>query len=242
MITPPRSIPSQNKIDPEPIAIITLCVGTLAMAGTVANAFINYRKYLRDESDRELEAEVDFLAKTDTLKAAGERLLHVITLVSQNGEIAFALTGRVSEQFRGEETAPKIQSLTLRAGETSIDLDLSDRERWNSLVGQSANTVELMNSAVQTYENALSDILASGRRLDTLSGLGLESLIGNVVDHGIRFRKALDSYQTLRASSTVDEAHRRFTQLVYASEAMVEAGNGFATLCRLFLEQQKRHG
>jgi len=96
-----------------------------------------------------------------------------------------------------------------------------------------------MNSAIQDYEEALSAILAAGRRLDSLSGLGLESLISNVVDHGIRFRKALDSYQTLRASSSVEQARQRFTQLVYAAEAMVEAANGFARLCRMFLELKK---
>jgi hypothetical protein len=234
-----RSITSPSKIDPEPIAIITLCVGTLAMAGAVANTFINYKKYLRDESDGEQESEIDFMNKTDALRAAGERLLHVIMLVSQNGETAFALTGRVSPTLLRDEAAPGMQSLTLRSGETSIDLDLDEREKWNSLVSQTAKGVELMNSAIQEYEDALSAILASGRRLDTLAGLGLESLIGNVVDHGIKFRKALDSYQTLRASSTVEQAQQRFTQLVYAAEAMVEAANGFAKLCRMFLELKR---
>src|SRR5437016_6149454 len=131
-----RLISGPSEIDPEPIAIITLCVGTLAMAGAVANTFINYRKYLRDESDREQDAEIDFLNKTDALRAAGERLLHVIMLVSQNGETAFALTGRVSPQLVSEEAAPRVLSLTLRAGETSIDLDLNEREKWNSLVSQ----------------------------------------------------------------------------------------------------------
>jgi hypothetical protein len=44
------------------------------------------------------------------------------------------------------------------------------------------------------------------------------------------FEKRLASYQRLRASSTVEEPHRRFTQLVYASEAMVNAGNGFCNV------------
>lgn len=52
------SVINQTHLDPEPIAIITLCVGTLAMVGAVANTFINYRKYLRDESDRELRVDV----------------------------------------------------------------------------------------------------------------------------------------------------------------------------------------
>src|SRR5438067_8978638 len=103
-----RSSTSASKIDPEPIAIITLCVGTLAMAGAVANTFINYRKYLRDESDREHDAEIDFLNKTDALRAAGERLLHIIMLVSQNGQTAFAFTGRVSPQLLSEEAAPRV--------------------------------------------------------------------------------------------------------------------------------------
>jgi hypothetical protein len=158
----PDSVINQTHLDPEPIAIITLCVGTLAMVGAVANTFINYRKYLRDESDRELEAKIDFLNKTDTLRAAGGRLRHVISLVSQNGESAFALTSRVSHQLVNEEVAPRIQSLTLRAGETSIDLDLDEREIWNSLVSQTAQSVELMNSAIQDYEEALSAILAAG--------------------------------------------------------------------------------
>jgi hypothetical protein len=230
---------NQCNIDPEPIAIITLCVGTLAMVGTVANTFINYRKYLRDESDREQEAEIDFLNKADALRTAGDRLLHIIMLVSQNGEAAFALTGRVSQRSLAEDASPTRRSLTLRAGETSIDLDRNEREKWNLLVDQTAKGVELMNLAVQDYEETLSAMLSSGRRLDTLSELGLESLIGKVVDHGIRFRKALDSYQTLRASSTVEQAQQRFTQLVYAAEAMAEAANGFAKLCRLFLELKR---
>jgi len=35
------SVINQTHLDPEPIAIITLCVGTLAMEGAVANTFIN---------------------------------------------------------------------------------------------------------------------------------------------------------------------------------------------------------
>jgi hypothetical protein len=236
----PEAAIGKRYVDPEPFAIITICVGTLAMAGTLANAFINYKKYFRDESDREQEAEIDFLNKTDALRAAGERLVHIIMLVSDNGEAAFALTGRVSRQPVNEEITPKIKSLTLRAGDTSIELDLNERDKWNSLVSQTARVVEAMNSAVQEYEKAFSAILESGRRLDTLSGLGVESLIGNVVDHSVRFRKAFDSYQTLRASSLVEQAQQRFTQLVYAAQAMVEAANGFAWLCRVFLEQKKR--
>jgi hypothetical protein len=235
-----NSIINQKHVDPEPIAIITICVGTLAMAGALANAFINYKKYIRDESDREQESEIDFLNKTDALRAAGERLVHVIMLVSRNAEAAFALTGRVSRQPFTEEENPKIKSLTLRAGETSIELDLNGRDKWNSLVSETAKGVESMNSAVQEYEEAFSAILASGRRLDTLSSLGVESLIGNVVDHGVRFRKAFDSYQTLRASSAIEQAQQRFIQLVLAAQAMVEAANGFAWLCRVFLEQKKR--
>jgi hypothetical protein len=56
-----------------------------------------------------------------------------------------------------------------------------------------ANVLESIRNTyarLQTYEKAFSEIQASGRRLDALSGLGLESLLGNVVDHGIRFRKA----------------------------------------------------
>jgi len=47
-----------------------------------------------------------------------------------------------------------MQSLTLRAGETSIDLDLDERELWNSLLSQTAQSVELMNSAIQDYEES----------------------------------------------------------------------------------------
>jgi hypothetical protein len=75
-----------------------------------------------------------------------------------------------------------------------------------------------------------------------LSGLGLESLISNVVDHGIRFRKALDSYQTLRASSSVEQAKQRFTQLIYAAEAMVEAANRFCETMPYVLGTKERQG
>jgi hypothetical protein len=185
---------------------------------------------------------VEFLVKADALRAAGERLLHVIMLVSQNGESAFGMTARRSRYAFDEADSPgKPQSLTLRTGDTSIELDPRELEQWNSLVAQTAAGVERMNAAVQAYEEALSS-LASGRTLDSLSGLGLESLISNVVDHSIKFQKALDSYQTLRASSSLEDAERRFTRVMYAAEAMVQAANGFAHLSRMFFEEKKRRG
>lgn len=183
----------EGRGDPEPIAIVTLCIGTLTMVGAVANAFINYRKYIRDHEERQEDAAVEFLSQADVLRAAGERLLHVIMLVGQNGEGAFTMATRNSHYvLRGEDSAGKTEALSLRSGETSIELDAAERERWNALIAQTASCVELMNSAVEAYEAALSSILASGRRLEKLIGVSLESVISNVVDHGIRFQKALD--------------------------------------------------
>jgi hypothetical protein len=231
----------ETPIDPEPLAVVTVCIGAVMFVNAVANTFINYKKLLRDDENRLSDAEIEFLIRADTLRSAGERLLNVIVLVSQSGETAFSMTARESAYKR--EEGPEVlkrEAITLRSGETSIELHYEERPRWNQLVGESAKHVEVMNEAVEKYEDALSSILAAGQTLNSITGLGVESIIDNVVDRSIEFQKALDSYHTLRASSPVEEAQRRFSRVMYAARAMVEAANGFAQLSRVFYELQHK--
>lgn len=228
-------------IDPEPLAIVTVCIGAVMFVNAVANTYINYKKFLREEENRLSDAESEFLTRADTLKAAGERLLHVITLVSQSGEAAFSMTARESRYKITEGPGSQERlAITLRSGDTSIELHREERGRWNELVGQSARHVEVMNTGVEEYEDALSSVLAAGRTLNSIAGLGVESIIGKVVDRSIEFQKTLDSYHTLKASSHVEEAQRRFSRVMYAARAMVEAANGFAQLSRVFYELKNK--
>jgi hypothetical protein len=55
--TQERHRPDEDKVDPEPIAVVTLCIATIMMANAVANTFINYKKYIRDEEERQGDAE-----------------------------------------------------------------------------------------------------------------------------------------------------------------------------------------
>src|SRR5262245_5834054 len=103
--------------DPEPMAIATLSVGTLAMAGTIANAFVNHRKYVRDKEIREEDTTGRFLAQSDALRAAGERLLDITRSVGDHGVAAFRMTDFLA---RGREM-PRSLPLRLRAGDTSLE-------------------------------------------------------------------------------------------------------------------------
>jgi hypothetical protein len=236
----PQSLDGEAKLDPEPVAVVTLCMGAAMLVNAVANTFINYRKHFRDEDHRREDSEVEFLSKADALKAAGERLLHTIKLIEDNGETAFRLIGPRAE-FRpvGDELSERIP-LTLRAGETSIEVSRDERQGWNALVTSTTRTIDLLNGNVETYEEALLAVLASGRKLNSISALGVDSLIGNVVDLSVSFQKALDSYHTLRASTPIEECERRFTRVMYAAEAMVNAANGFLIVSVAMLNQKNR--
>jgi hypothetical protein len=210
------------------------------MAGTVASAFINYRKLQSDREQREGEAAADFLALADQMEIAGDRLLHVITLVGENGHTAFDMTNRLLDQSMAETTSPvKVRQLTLRAGATSIDLRANERQRWGTLVGETARGVEMMNEAVGRYEEAFSAILQAGRRLEQVLGASLEEVIGDAVKKSIRFRKAIDSYQNLQARSSLGNAQLRFERIRESALEMVRSANGFAILTRIIIQARR---
>ena len=138
-----ENVPIQPRLarDPEPMAIATICVGTLAMAGTIVNAFVNYRKYVRDREVRQEDPIVAFLAKTDALRVAGERLLHITNSAGERGIAAF----RMTDFLRAEAKAASSSPLSLRAGETSLELTSEGRGRWDELVEDTARGVDAMN-------------------------------------------------------------------------------------------------
>src|SRR5438552_2092339 len=112
--------------DPEPLAIVAVCVAAFAMLGTVANACINYRKYARDEVERIEDISAEFFAGADRLRARGDRLLSVIRTAGEYAQEAFAL----AHTARGLAGDDEPRARTLRAGDTSIDLSSSARKRW----------------------------------------------------------------------------------------------------------------
>jgi len=182
--------------DPEPLLSIALfCVGTLAMAGTIANAVINYRKYVTDDVTRKEDQIADFRVAFDLFRASGTRLLDLVSIVAENGLEAFEMVERLP---RIEEGPSNLMKRTLRAGETSLDLEPNQIQTWNTLLNTVSHTIGDMNIAVQTHEQRFEAILKAARGLEVVSSVGLEPLITNVVDHAIRFRKAFDSFQNLR--------------------------------------------
>jgi hypothetical protein len=226
---------SSRNSDPEPLTVAAICVATLAMAGTVANAYVNYRKLVRDDEIREGVAVADFLSHCDALRAAGDRLHSVVQQVGDYGQAAFRMTHRLPRST----TSTQGPALTLRAGESSLDLTPDERQRWDVLVQGASRAVVAMNEAVSAYEEVLAALLASGRKLEQALGVSLESVIGNVVDHSITFRKAVDSYQNLRAGSRLEDAEVRFNRLRIATAGMVEAANGFAGISTMFIQHRR---
>ena len=108
----PPTFEDKDKLDPEPLAIVTLCMGGAMLVNAVANTFINYRKYLRDEDHRHEDSEAEFLSKADVLRTAGERLLHVIRIMGENGDTAFRLIGPRSKFIAEEEELNNKGALT----------------------------------------------------------------------------------------------------------------------------------
>lgn len=218
---PRRSSKSKHAQDPEPVAVLTACFSAITMCASVANTIINWQKLSHDRAVRVGEAEADFLAQLDSLRLTGTRLVDVIRQVGNDSDAAFKM-------IHGLGVEPR--ALTLRSGDTSLVLTRDEMAGWNALVGDAARAVTSMNAAAQAYESALSEALASGRRIEQATGVNLNSLIRNVVDHAIAFRKAQDAFQNLRASSTIDQAELRFSRLRAAATAMVKAADGFADL------------
>jgi hypothetical protein len=190
------------------------------MLGSAASTYINYRKYLREEDLRQEDLDARFLEAADKLRALGDRLLYVISLTSDNGEAAFKLIQRSPD-------IAESAGLTLRSGETSIALAPDGRRNWDGLVSKASQTATLMNEGIMSYEEALWAILSIGRSLERVVGVSLESVISVVVDESVKFRKAADSYQNLRAGSPLDEAQLRFERLRLAAWSLVQTANGF---------------
>src|SRR5262245_12791407 len=97
-----------------------------------------------------------------------------------------------------------------------------------------------MNKGVTAYEEAFSGFLGSGRTLEQILKMDLDSVIRDAVDRSVRFRKAMDSYQNLSVRSTIADAEKRFNRLKVATAAMVEAANGFVTVTAMILSARAR--
>ena len=184
---------------------------------------VNHTRLHREGEMKRETAASEFLNRCDALRVSGARLQSVIRRIGEHGEAAFRMTDRLPRAEAAGITRP----ITLRAGESSLDVSVDERGDWNRLLDVSARTITEMNAAVAEYEAFLMALLASGRKLAECAGVSLESVIGNAVDHSIAFRKAVDSYQNLRSGNPLSAAEARFNRLRIAA-----AGMAMVTLSR----------